>query len=33
MAALPQTSFVIGSGASCSQPLLAKRPSQVAELG
>ncbi len=33
IAALPHTSLVIGSGASCSQPLLAKRPSQAAELG
>src|ERR1700733_10750029 len=33
IAALPHTSFEIGSGASCIQPLLANRPSQVDELG
>ena len=32
-AALSQVSLVIGSGASCIQPLLAKRPSQTAALG
>src|SRR5579871_2261209 len=33
IAALPQVSLVIGSGASCIHALLTKRPSQVAELG